>query len=186
MMKHYMHFIAPLALWAIALALYIVTVTHDLPHKVDAVKVYQLQKKPHVFEDAWFNIRDAFTTYWPSDTCYTLTDLSGSASCATQRSALATSILSNLECTKYNSQVLLLVSYCAITDTIDICFPKRPASASPKSPMASTSPLATPLGHTRRWAAGAMRPSMRSSRAAGSCTTRTRLCRQVGGKVEPV
>lgn len=104
-MKHYIHFIAPLALWVIGLALYIVTISKDIPKRVDSVKTYQLQKKPHAFTDAWFNIKDSFSTYWPSDDCYAITNFTGNTDCITKRTTLSSDITTQLECQKYPSQM---------------------------------------------------------------------------------
>lgn len=103
-MKSYIHLLAPLALWAIGLALYIVTIQTDMPKRVDSIKTYRMQKKPHTFADAWYNIKDSFVTNWPDDTCYTLTEFSGNAACKAKRTQLKTDILAFTECSKYSSE----------------------------------------------------------------------------------
>jgi len=109
-MKQYIHIIGPLFLWAIALFLFIATITDDIPKRVDSIKTYQLQKKPRSFPDAWYNIKDAFSSYWQDDTCYKPTNFTSDTTCYNQRNTLATTILSEMECTKYPSQMCNCVS----------------------------------------------------------------------------
>lgn len=115
-MKHYIHLIAPLLLWVIVLALYLMTITKDIPKRVDSIKTYQLQKKPHYFKDAWYNIKDSFSTYWQTDDCYKLTNFTDNADCTLKRNTLSTDITNYLECQKYPSQMCSCVQ--KITSTI--------------------------------------------------------------------
>ena len=108
--KNIVHFLAPLSLWVICLSIYILTITNDIPHKVDSIKAFQLQKKPKSFQDAWSGVQDSFTTYWPSDTCYAKTALTGDTTCQAQRTNLATQITTLLNCDKYNSQMCACVA----------------------------------------------------------------------------
>lgn len=103
-MKQYIHVIGPLFLWAIALFLFVATITDDIPKNVDSVKTYQLQKKPRSFSDAWYNIKDSFSTNWQDDTCYKLTNFTGNTACIAQRTTLRTDVLNYMECNKYTSQ----------------------------------------------------------------------------------
>ena len=108
--KNIVHFLAPLSLWVICLAIYILTITNDIPHKVDSIKTFQLQKKPKSFQDAWSSVQDSFSTYWPSDTCYAKTALTGDATCQGQRTNLVSQITTLLNCDKYDSQMCSCVA----------------------------------------------------------------------------
>lgn len=101
-MKQLIHLLAPFALWVIGLALYIVTITNTMPKRIDSVKTYHLQKKPHSFEDALYNIRDAFTANWATDDCWG--NVTGNSGCVTKRTDLSTKINTAMECTTYASQ----------------------------------------------------------------------------------
>lgn len=109
-MKQYIHIIGPLFLWVIAFILFVVTITDDIPKRIDSVKTYQLQKKPHSFQDAWYNVKDSFDLNWQDDTCYTLTNFTTNADCLSKRSTLSTNILTFMECTKYSSQMCNCIS----------------------------------------------------------------------------
>jgi hypothetical protein len=103
-MKQYLHLIAPLTLWIIGLILYLVTMNNAIPKQIDSVKTYQVQKKPHSFLDAWYNVKDAFSTYWPDDTCYSDTGMSATGACGVKRATLVTQVKAAMECNKYSSQ----------------------------------------------------------------------------------
>lgn len=103
-MKQYVHFLAPLALWVIGLALYIVTITNDLPRRVDSIRTYQLQKRPASWEQAFFNIKDSYLANWPTDDCFVLTNFTTNADCKAKRTAIRTAILSSLQCDKFKSE----------------------------------------------------------------------------------
>jgi hypothetical protein len=110
-MKQYLHIIGPLALWGIALALFIITMNNDIPKRVDSIKTYDLQKRPKTFVDAWSNIKDIFIQNWGDDACFTGTNATAlSTPCVTARSAILTGIQTQLDCTKYTSQACKCVS----------------------------------------------------------------------------
>jgi hypothetical protein len=103
-MKQYVHLLAPLVLWVIGLALYIVTISNDIPKRVDTVKTYRIHKKPHSFDDAMYGIRDSFLANWINDDCYKITNFTSDATCKTKRTALKTKILDSMECTAFPSE----------------------------------------------------------------------------------
>lgn len=110
-MKQYLHIIGPLALWGIALALYIITMNNDIPKRVDSIRTYELQKRPSTFADAWSNIKDTFLQSWADDACFTSTNFTTlTTACATARSTILTTVQTQMECTKYGSQACKCVN----------------------------------------------------------------------------
>lgn len=103
-MKQYIHLLAPITLWAIGLALYIVTLNNTLPKRVDSIKTYRLQKRPHSYEDALYNMKEAFVRNWPTDACFGPINVTADPTCLATRTDLSTSILAAMECTTYTSQ----------------------------------------------------------------------------------
>lgn len=110
-MRQYLHIIGPLALWGIALALFIITMNNDIPNRVDSIRTYDLQKRPRTYIDSWNNIKDIFIQNWGDDTCFTGTNATAlSTPCVTARSAILTGVQTQLDCTKYTSQACKCVN----------------------------------------------------------------------------
>ena len=104
-MKQYTHLLAPLVLWVIGLALYIVTITNDIPKRVDSIRTYRMHKHPVDFPNAMYDVKNAFLANWVTDDCYILTSFGSNPTCKAQRAALKTAITTAVECDIYNSEM---------------------------------------------------------------------------------